>query len=390
MRIAVNTRFLMAGKLEGIGYFMQEIFQRWVKQHPEHEFIFIFDRPFDPQFITAPNITPVVAGPPARHPVLWKWWYDVKVPAILRKYKADVFVSADAHCSLRTRVPQCIVVHDLAFLHYPSFIPRTHFFYYKRYTPKFLQKAKTVVTVSEFSKKDIIDTYHTAADKIHVVFNAARPAFHPLSAAEAEQVKQQYTAGREYFIYSGSIHPRKNLFNLLKAFSEFKKKQKSNWKLVIAGRLAWHSKSFAESIKTYKYRDDVVMTGYVPEKELTLLTGAAYAMVYPSLWEGFGVPVIEAMRCGVPSITSVNSAMQEIAGDAALYADPENFHDLADKMMLLYKDEGLRARLIEKGKAMEAKYNWDTSAEMLWDCVVQTLRTDEQTNKEQRGANSEV
>lgn len=360
----------MAGKLEGMGYFMQEIFQRWVQQHPEHQFIFIFDRPYDASFITAPNIIPVVAGPPARHPLLWKWWYDVKIPALLRKYKADVFVSADAHCSLRTRVPQCLVVHDLAFLHYPSFIPRSHYFYYKRYTPKFIQKAKRVATVSEFSKQDISITYQTPADKIDVVYSAAKSIFHPASGAAMEAVKEKYTEGKEFFIYTGAIHPRKNLFHLLKAFSEFKKKQKSSWKLVLAGRLAWHSKAFAESIKTYKYRNDVVMTGYIPDEELVQLTGAAYAMVYPSLCEGFGVPVVEAMRCEVPVITSINSAMQEIAGDAALYADPESFHDLADKMMLLYKDERLRAQLVEKGKVTESKYNWDRSAALLWDCVM--------------------
>lgn len=373
MRIALNTRFLQPGNLEGIGYFMQEIFQRWAAAHPEHQFIFIFDRPYDPQFITSPNIIPVVAGPPARHPVLWKWWFDVKVPAVLRKYKADVFVSADAHCSLRTRVPQCIVMHDLAFLHYPSFHPRTQYLYYKRYTPKFIEKAKVVATVSEFSKQDIINAYQTPADKIQVIYSAAKSIFHPADSTTLDAVKEKYTEGKEYFIYTGAIHPRKNLFNLLKAFSEFKKKQKSNWKLVIAGRLAWKSKSFAESIKTYKYRSDVVMTGYVPDEELVRLTGAAYAMVYPSLWEGFGVPVMEAMRCEVPVITSINSAMQEIAGDAALYADPESFHDLADKMMLLYKDESLRGRLIAKGKIVEQKYSWDRSAELLWQCVERAI-----------------
>lgn len=359
--------------MEGVGYFMQQIFQRWVKQYPQHEFIFIFDRPYDQQFITAPNIIPVVASPPARHPLLWKWWFDVKVPAILRKYKADVFVSADAHCSLRTRVPQCLVIHDLAFLHYPSFHPRTQYLYYKRYTPKFIEKAKVVATVSEFSKQDIVNAYQTPADKVNVVYSAAKSIFHPLDYATINAVKEKYTEGREYFIYTGAIHPRKNLFNLLKAFSEFKKKQKSNWKLVLAGRLAWKSKSFAESIRSYKYREDVVMTGYLPDEELVRLTGAAYAMVYPSLWEGFGVPVVEAMRCEVPVITSINSAMQEIAGDAALYANPESFHDMGEKMMQLYKDESLRSRLVEKGKIAEANYSWDRSAQLLWNAVERTL-----------------
>src|SRR3954471_17881625 len=116
MKIAVNTRFLLDQYLEGYGYFLKEVLQRMVIAHPEHEFIFIFDRPFDQQFIFSKNVTGVVAGPPARHPLLWKYWYDVRVPAILKTYKADVFLSCDGFCSLRTNVPQVLVIHDLAFL----------------------------------------------------------------------------------------------------------------------------------------------------------------------------------------------------------------------------------------------------------------------------------
>ena len=127
------------------------------------------------------------------------------------------------------------------------------------------------------------------------------------------------------------------------------------------------------ALKTYKYRDDVIMTGYIPEDELIKLTASAYAMVYPSLWEGFGVPVLEAMRCEVPVITSSSSAMSEIAGDAAIYADAEHFHDLADKMMLLYKDEKMRAELIHKGKSREKQFTWDRTAELLWNSLIKAV-----------------
>src|SRR5881396_305069 len=124
MRIAVNTRFLLKDQLEGVGYFIFETLKRITAAHPEHQFIFIFDRPYDQRFIFSENITPVVIGPPARHPLLWKYWYDVRIPAVLKKYKAEIFLSPDGICSLATRVPQCIIVHDLAFLHYPSHYKR--------------------------------------------------------------------------------------------------------------------------------------------------------------------------------------------------------------------------------------------------------------------------
>jgi glycosyltransferase involved in cell wall biosynthesis len=159
----------------------------------------------------------------------------------------------------------------------------------------------------------------------------------------------------------------------LKAFSIFKKRQKSNWKLVLAGRLAWKYNRFVEDLKSYKYRGDVVMTGYLPDDVLAQLTASAYAVVYPSFWEGFGVPVLEAMRCDVPVITSTDSAMQELGGSAALYADPSDFSDIAEKMMLLYKDEKLREDMIIAGRSIGNAYNWDRSAGLLWEAIIKTI-----------------
>ncbi len=370
MTIAVNTRFLLKDYLEEYGYFLQETFSRIVKNHPEHLFVFIFDRPYDERFLFEKNVKAVVIGPAPRFPLLWKYWYDIKIPAVLRKYKADVFVSCDGFCSLRTKVPQCLVVHDLAFLHYPAVYKKSHVSFYKKYTPKFLEKASVVSTVSTFSKKDILDNYKIEDNKIDVVFSGAKNSFKPITGLEKINTKNKYTEGKEYFVYTGAIHPGKNLMNLLKAFSVFKKRQKTSMKLMLVGRIAEEYKSFSKSLRSYKYRNDVVMTGYMEEAELVKITGAAYGMVYPSLLEGFGVPILEAMKCDVPVITSANSAMQEIAGSAALYIDPDSHIDIANKMMLLYKDENLRNELIQKGREIVKEYNWDKTAELLWQSIL--------------------
>jgi glycosyltransferase involved in cell wall biosynthesis len=370
MVIAVNTRFLQNDGLEGYGYFIKEIFSRLVTQHPEHQFYFFFDRPYYPEYVFGTNVTPVVIPPPARHPLLWKLWYDVQVARELKKIKANVFVSPDGFCSLTTRVPQCLVVHDLAFLHFPKGILQSHLFFYKRYTPKFLHKAKSIATVSEFSKKDIMEHYGTDAEKINVVYSAVKEVFKPLSFNYQDEVKLKYTAGAEFFLYTGAIHPRKNLINLLKGFSVFKKRLQSGMKLVLAGRLAWKSSDFTDLLKTYKYRNDVVLTGYLPEEDLALLTASAYALVYPSLFEGFGVPVLEAMQCKVPVLTSANSSMEEICADAALYFNPNDHADIAEKMMMIYKDETLRSRLIEKGGGIAPKYSWQRTADLLWESIL--------------------
>lgn len=373
MRIAVNTRFLIPGQLEGYGYFVQQIFMRLAAMQPQHQFFFLFDRAYDTTLVFPANVTPVVIPPKARHALSFKWWFDVKVAWTLRQIKADCFVSPDGFCSLTTNKPQVVVIHDLAFLHYPKFIARHHLLFYKRYTPKFVRKARIVATVSEFSKQDIIAHYKTDPNKIINVSSAAKDLFMPVDWETKEIIKYAHTDGCEYFLFVGGIHPRKNLLNLLKAFSIFKKWQKSNMKLVVAGRLAWHYESVIEKLSTYKYREDVVLAGYLPEDVLARLVAAAYCLVFPSFFEGFGVPLIEAMQCDVPVITANNSSLIEIGGDAALYADGANPQDIAAQMKLVYKDENLRNTLIEKGRVQAAKYNWDKSTTLMWQAIEQAV-----------------
>ncbi|RYZ25217.1 MAG: glycosyltransferase family 1 protein [Chitinophagaceae bacterium] len=372
MVIAVNTRFLLAENLEGFGYFTKEVLQRLVNNYPQHRFHFFFDRPFDESFIFSSNVTAHILTPPARHPLLWKYWFDIKVSSRLKKIKADVFFSPDGQCSLSTKVPQCIVVHDLGFLHYPEGYKKSHLHYYKHYTPWFVKKAKSVLTVSNFSKQDIINRYQTEEVKINIVYNGIKESFSPIGFEEQNPVKDKYTSGTEYFLYAGAIHPRKNLINLLKAFSKFKKRLQSSMKLVLAGRLAWKNNEFLELLKTYKYKDDVVLTGYLEESELTRLMASAYAFVYPSLFEGFGVPVVEAMKCGVPVLTSKASSMEEISEGVALYFDPQNIDDMADKLMRIYKDEDGRRALIEKGLLVAKKYSWEKTADAVWESIIKT------------------
>lgn len=370
MIIAVNTRFLLKNNLEGYGYFIKEIFQIITAKYSQHQFYFLFDRPYDESFIFSANVHPLVLSPPARHPILWKYWFDVKIPIILKKIKADVFVSPDGYCSLTTKIPQCLVVHDLGFLHHPEAYKKAHYRFYKYYTPKFLNKAKIIATVSQFSKKDILKNYKIDEQKIQVIYSASKKIFRPVSAEQKIAAKDKYTEGKEFFIYVGALQPRKNLVNLLKAFSIFKKRQKSEMKLVLAGRLAWKNDAFLHLLKTYKYKKDVMLTDYVDEEELVQLTGASYAMVYPSFFEGFGVPVLEGMNCEIPVLTSGNTSMQEVGEDAALYFNPDDYEDMAAKLMHIYKDEDLRKRLIEKGKSVAEKYSWEQTAALLWQSIL--------------------
>lgn len=373
MRIAVNTRLLLKGKLEGIGWFTYQTLERIVRSHPEHEFIFFFDRQYDPQFVFASNVTPVVVHPQARHPVLFYIWFEWRLPALLRKYKADLFLSPDSYLSLSTKVPTCLVVPDLAFEHYPEHFPLSHRIYWRYFSPLFARKAKRIATVSTFSKNDITKHYGIPPERIDLVCNGAHDEYRVLSHNEREAVKQQYAEGCEYFVFAGALHPRKNIVNLLKAFIAFKKRQRTNMKLVIAGRPAWKYDEVEEMKTSMPFKDEVKWVGYMNVDELSRVIGGAYALVYASLFEGFGIPILEALQCNVPAIVSNTSSMPEVAGDAALLVDPSDPEDIANKMHQIYKDEALRKSLIDKAPAQIKKFNWDNSANSLWTSMMKCL-----------------
>ena len=325
---------------------------------------------YDEEFIFGPNVKPVVLFPPARHPFLWYWWFEISVSHWLKKNEPDLFLSTDGYACLSTRVKQVVVMHDIAFEHFSDQVAGLTGWYYRRYMPRFAQKATRIATVSEFSKNDIVKQYGIEPGKIDVVYNGAKDVYRLLNEEDRKDIRQKYTLGNDYFIYVGSIHPRKNIANLLRAFDKFKNDTGSNMQLLLAGRKAWH---FAEVEHVYagmNFKNDVKFLGHVPAGQLRYLLASAYALVYVSLFEGFGIPLIEAMECEVPVITSNISSMPEVAGDAAWLADPYSVDSIAIAMTRLLLEPGLKQDLIAKGKLQAQKFSWNLTAEKLWACCI--------------------
>ena len=372
MKIAVNTRLLLKDKLEGIGWVACETLSRIVKAHPDDEFYFLFDRKPDPKFIFAENVKPVVLFPQARHPFLYIIYFEISVRRALRKIKPDVFVSTDAYLSLRSKTPQIAVFHDINFEHFPQDFPRIALWHYKRYFPRYARKAVKIITVSEFSKKDIIDNYGVEPEKINVVYNGANEGFKPLSEEEKIEVRNKYTAGYQYFMFVGSLHPRKNLARLFPAFDIFKEKTGSDVKLLIVGEKRWWTEPIQRAFDAMKHQDDVVFVGHLQMRELNRVTAAALSSVYVSYFEGFGIPIIEAYRCDVPVITSNVTSMPEVAGDAALLVDPFDVNSIADAMAQML-DDNVRTALIEKGRRRRHDFSWDKAAAGWWDVIKSTI-----------------
>lgn len=375
MEIVVNTRLLLKNKLEGIGWFTYETLKRITKAHPNDHFIFLFDRDYDEEFIFADNVTPLILSPPARHPILFYLWFEHSVAGFLNKFNPDLFLSPDGYLSLRGKCKQLPVIHDINFEHYPKDLSFLVSHYFRYYFPKFAKKASRIATVSEFSKNDIASCYTINRDKIDVVYNGCNETYTPVSPEIRTQTKNRFSGGADYFLFVGALHPRKNITRLFKAFDAFKSSRSNPVKLVIVGQKYYWTSEIKHTYIGMKFKDDVIFTGRLSTQELHQVMASALAMTYVPYFEGFGIPILEAMNCDVPVITSNVTAMPEVAADAALLIDPFSVDSIAQGMLQLYSDEALRQRLVEKGRIRRQDFSWNKTAAALWESIEKTVHS---------------
>lgn len=373
MRIAVNTRLLLPNRLDGIGWFTAETAKRMVMAHPEHQFFFLFDRRPSPQFIYAENVTPVILCPQARHPVLWYIFFEISVQRFLKHNKIDLYLSPDGMMPLHPAAPTLTVIHDLNFEHASGNLRKSHQWYMEHFFPRFAQNASRIATVSEYSKQDIAQTYGIDPSKIDVVYDGAHNNYRPHSDAEKKAIRQHFTEGKPYIIFISTILKRKNLTNLLKAFDQVKQTDTSGLKLVVVGSRVWWRDELAEAYNQMHHQADVKMIGRAEPDDLSALLSAAEMLVYPSFFEGFGIPILEAMYAETPVIASQTTSMPEVGGDAVLYIDPQNVDNIAQAIIRM-QDKATQQEYIKKGRFQRTKYSWDITTNLLWGSIERTLR----------------
>lgn len=372
MRIAINTRLMLKGKMDGIGWFAAETSIRMAKAHPEHTFYFFFDRKPAEEFLAAPNIVPVVLCPQARHPVLWYMFFEWAVPMALKKYKIDLYLSPDGMMPQHPRVPTLTVIHDLNFEHSKDNLMSSHQRYMTHWFPRFARNSTRIATVSEYSKRDIAATYGVDEAKIDVVYDGAHDRYRPHTDEEKAEIRRRYTGDSPYIIFVSTILKRKNLANLLVAFDKLKSMESGNLKFVVVGGKVWWQDELATAYDNMQHRADVIMPGRVEPDDLAGLVSASEALVYPSYFEGFGIPILEAMYAETAVICSNTTSMPEVGGDAVLYIDPSSPDDIAYAISRL-KEGGVRETLIEKGRVQREKFSWERTATLLWDSILKTL-----------------
>lgn len=365
MNIGINTRLLLPNNLEGIGWFTYEVVKRITQAHPEHQFYLFFDRKFDPKFNFGDNCHPVVLHPQARHPILYKIWFNYSIPKAIKKHKIDLFFSPDGFLSLKTNIPQIPVIHDLNFEHIPEDLPSKHTNYYKQYMPQYARVAKSIITVSAYSKKDISETYNIPLDRIHVAYNGASEAFQPISNEDAQKQREIYTNRKPYFVYVGALHKRKNIARMLTAFDQFISETKSDLNLVIIGERLFKSPDIDDAFEKMRNQSKVKFTGRLEQTELAKVVAASSGMVYISYFEGFGIPVLEALQCGVPVLTSNKTSLPEVGGDVALYCDPFDLESIKNGMVELSKSTTSSEELLQQA----SKFSWDITAEKVWEII---------------------
>lgn len=370
MVIAVNTRLLIHNKLEGIGRFTNETLKILTRNHPEHQFVFIFDRKYHEEFVYSDNIIPVNGFPQSRHPILWYAFFEWSIPSIIETYKADIFLSPDGWLSLHSHIKSLPVIHDLNFFHLPEYIPWHVRKYYHHFFPKFIRKADRIATVSEFSKQDIVSLFDVDPDKIDVVYNGAKECFKPIAEKDQALIRKKYSHQCPYFLFIGLIHPRKNLAGLIRAFDGFRKSVDSNVKLLIAGSRKWWTHDMQSSYNESVYKEDIIFTGRIPDEELHRIMASALALIYPSHYEGFGIPMLEAMYCDTPVIASKTTSLPEVGGDAVIYADPSSVESIKSAILKVFGDPELRKNLIYKGRVQREKFTWNKTADLLWKSII--------------------
>ncbi len=360
-------------QLDGIGYFTVNTISRVIKNHPEVEFMILCDKNFTEHYFDFANATKYHVFPALRHPVLYVWYMETVLTAFLKRHKPDLMVSMEGFLSLSSSAKQMPVVYDINFEHQPQDLKLQNRLYFRYFFKRFVKKATRITTISEYSKQDIASFYKISDAKIDNVSCGINGNFSPLSDEEKTATRKQFSDGKPYFFFVGSMHPRKNIKRLIEAYTLFRQKSNSNYKLLLAGSIWWSKSSMEEAYNTSPFKEDIIFTGRLSDDDLKKVLGSAFALSFVPIFEGFGLPIVEAFQSEIPVICSNTTSMPEVAGNAAVLIDPFNVEDIAAGMEKMFSNDVLRAELIQNGKVQKEKLPGDNTAILFWKSIERSL-----------------
>jgi len=370
MRIAFDGTTLRPGRT-GVGYYTEHLLHHLAQEGPDEDLIVVSNQPVD---VTRPLPSRVrVDAPSSRLPRMV--WMQTLAPRAMRRVRADIAHFTNGMVPLASPVPTVVTIHDMSLTLYPRYHPARRVMLNRPLVDMAARRADAIITVSQSAKRDIMRAYGLPSDRVHVVHEAAAPSFHRVEdAATLERVRRQHALPERFILYVGTIEPRKNLPKLIEGFARRHHSGDLPHRLVCAGPYGWLSRDIDDLLDRLSIRDAVQFAGYLPFDDLPALYTLAEMFVFPSLYEGFGLPVIEAMACGAPVITGDVGALNEVGG-AAVERIPELSADsLGGVMVRLARDAERREELRRLGLERSQLFSWQRAAKETLDVYRHAVR----------------
>jgi glycosyltransferase involved in cell wall biosynthesis len=349
--------------IAGLGRYAQELMAALLAIDTENEYVAFYNRPseaqVDPPLDRLPHLTTNLPNKPWRMSVLLAQFMHLPQDRLFPG--VDLFHATDHLLPRLSQVKSVFTLHDLVFRFYPETHKPLNRWFLTLMMPRFLQAADAVIAVSECTKRDAIRLYGVDESKIRVIYEGVNPRFRPATPEAISVVCQKHGLPEHFILSVGTIEPRKNLDTLLEAYRALRHRE-TQCKLVIVGKKGWLYHGFFRRLRDLGLEDEVIFPGFVSDEDLPALYSAADLFIFPSLYEGFGLPPLEAMACGTPVVTSDVSSLPEIVGDAAITVDPHNAEELAEDILRILGDPELRVRLQNKGLARAKIFSWEDTA----------------------------
>jgi len=359
MKIAIDTQTTL-GQKTGFGFYVKNLVENLKKVDPNDDYVLI-----------SPDSTRDFSAPQ-------RWWWDqFSFPKAARKAKVEILHQPCFSAPIFYRGKLIITVHDLISMHFPENLPFFSRMFYSKWMPFTYKRADKIIAISEDTKKDIIKRLGIASKKIQVIHSAVSADFKPIKDRNIlEEVKLKYRTGKQFILDVGTLEPRKNLPFLVRAFNLAIKEHNIPHNLVLSGKKGWYYEGLFKLVKELKLSNRVIFAGYVPEGDLPALYSAADLFAYPSMYEGFGFPPLEAMACGTPVVCSNTSSMPEVVGGAGIALSPENEEKWAEEIVKILYDKELQKALSKAGLQQAKKFSWEKTAKETIEVYKEVLKNE--------------
>lgn len=348
----------LLGQRSGVGHYTGNLLSALLQATPEWEYLLFSNRPLnglEPSLLGATQVDRYF-----RHS-RWLWMQTI-LPGSIRRRQPDLCHFTNALAPLWQAAPYVLTIHDASLFVYGRYHPRARHLTMRLTLPFVAKQAAAIITVSNHSRADLMRILDLPPEKIHVVYEAAADSYQPVEDdAQRRALRQKYALPEKFLLFVGTLEPRKNLRRLVRALHQVRG-QGLDYDLVLAGPMGWMMDSFTGEVEALDLEEHVHYLGYVPSADLPALYSLATVFVFPSLYEGFGLPPLEAMACGTPVLTSNRTSMVEVCGEAACLVDPKHEEAIAAGLCTLLRDEELRRELRRRGLERVGHFSWERAA----------------------------